>query len=335
MSSDPHSDLTVLQELTARLSGARSLEDALYDVTEAALRLLPADHASIRLYDESRTRLLASARAGQGTEQPSLPLGKGEGIAGWVMAQGLPANVPDVAADGRFVAGSDQGFSIRSMVAEPLLSAGRTIGVLSASSPELSAFQENDVLLARILANCAVPAIERARLERLAAVDPVTLAFNAGYLAPRLAEEMQRARHSGLPLSLLSLHLDGLDHVRASFGADVVGRVRSLFAERVRSVTRRFDVLVETGEATFVVLLPMTVPLQANTEAERLCRTMREPLQLQTGGFLTQTVSVGVATLSAGEPAEHFVERASAAMRDAHAQGGNRVARAKPVSESA
>ena len=33
-----------------------TLEDALHDVTDTALTLLPCDHASIRLFDTSRTR---------------------------------------------------------------------------------------------------------------------------------------------------------------------------------------------------------------------------------------------------------------------------------------
>jgi len=51
--------------------------------------------------------------------------------------------------------------------------------VLGASSPEANVFSDDDVLLARILASCSVPAIERSRLERLSAVDEMTLAFNS------------------------------------------------------------------------------------------------------------------------------------------------------------
>jgi diguanylate cyclase (GGDEF)-like protein len=280
MSSDPKRDLTVLRQLTEHLSGGRPLEDALHEVTDAALQLLPCDHASIRLFDTSRTALLAGARSGRGVEQRSLALTKGEGIAGWVMEHGLPAHVRDTKADPRFIVAVGQGFSIRSMISEPLLAAGKPIGVLGASSPEPNAFSDDDVLLARILASCSVPAIERSRLERLAAVDEQTLAFNSRYLLPRLHEEMDRARHSGSTLSILAMDLDRMQHVNESFGRDVGDRVLALFSERVRGQTRRYDVLVRSGDDEFVLIMPTTNPAQAMTTAEKLRKAVgEEPMQ--------------------------------------------------------
>ena len=130
MSTDPRRDLAVLRQLTERLSDGRPLEDALQDVTDAALELLPCDHASIRLFDASRTTLLAGARSGRGVEQRTLAIAKGEGIAGWVMEHAMPAHVRDTKSDPRFIVAVGQGFSIRSMIAEPLLVAGKPMGVL-------------------------------------------------------------------------------------------------------------------------------------------------------------------------------------------------------------
>ena len=126
------------------------------------------------------------------------------------------------------------------------------------------------MLLARILASCSVPAIERSRLERLSAVDEMTLAFNNRYLLPRLHEEMDRARHSGSTLSILVMDLDRMGHVNESFGRDMGDRVLGLFSERVRAQTRRYDVLVRSGDDEFVLLMPTTSPTQAMATAEKL-----------------------------------------------------------------
>src|SRR5947209_8731660 len=83
---------------------------------------------------------------------------------------------------------------------EPLWSAGQVIGVLSLSSSQKRAFAPGDQLLARLLANCCTPPIERARLRRLAMTDDLTLAYNQRYLSPRVNEEIERARRSGQPL---------------------------------------------------------------------------------------------------------------------------------------
>jgi two-component system, cell cycle response regulator len=331
MSSDPKRDLAVLRQLTERLSDGRPLEDALHEVTDAALQLLPCDHASIRLFDASRTTLLAGARSGRGVEQRSLSLTKGEGIAGWVMEHGLPAHVRDSREDPRFVVAVGQGFSVRALLAEPMLAAGKPIGVLGASSPEPDVFRDDDVLLARILANCSVPAIERSRLERLAAVDETTLAFNRRYLLPRLHEEMDRARHSGSTLSALAMDLDRMGQVNESFGRDTGDRVLGIFSARVRAQTRRYDVLVRSGDDEFILLMPTTSPSQALTTAEKLRKAVGdEAMEARPGGYISQHVSIGVATWDGRETAEDFCTRAGTAMRDAKTRGGNAASRAVP-----
>jgi diguanylate cyclase (GGDEF)-like protein len=329
MSSDPRRDLDVLRQVTEFLSGSPPLEDALHTITEAALALLPCDHASIRLLDASRTTLLAGARSGKGADHPSLVLAKGQGIAGWVMEHGLPARVKDTKTDPRFVVAVGQGFSVRSMLAEPLLAKGKSIGVLGASSPEPDAFADDDVLLARILANCSVPTIERARLERLSAVDGLTLAFTANTLRQRLEAEMDRARHSGSALSVLAMNLDRIRHVNEAYGRDMGDRVLAMFSERIRGQTRRYDVLVRRGGDDFVLLLPATSPAQAFASGEKLRKAIgEEPMEPGPGGFITQRTSVGVATWDGRETMDALLGRVDAALVEAKAQGGDRVAKA-------
>jgi GAF domain-containing protein len=150
---DPRKGIFVLLQLTERLSDGRPLEEALRAVTDAALLLLAGDHASIRLLDASQQELLASARSGKGMEQRPLPLKKGEGVTGWVIEHGISARIDDTHKDPRFKVATGQGFGIRSMIAEPLWSAGKVIGVLAVSSPEPFTFSPDDELLVRLLAS--------------------------------------------------------------------------------------------------------------------------------------------------------------------------------------
>ena len=331
MSSDPRHDLQVLRRITEYLSREHALEHALQEVTDAALELLPGDHASIRVLDAQRTGLLVAARSGAGTEQRSLVLGPRDGIAGWVMEHAESAHVRDARSDARFLPAVGQGFTIRSMVAEPLMSRGSPVGVLSVSSAKADAFTEGDAQLARLLANCSVPLLEKSRLERLTVVDELTLAFKANYLAQRLHEEMDRATHSGEPLSVLALDLDGLERINRAYGRELGDRVLAALTARVRSLARRYDALVRWGEDEFVVILPGTSPTQALATAERVRATVGdEPMEPRPGGLLTQTVSVGVATWNGRETADELLARAAAGVHEAKAQGGNTVARARP-----
>ena len=328
MSFDALKDLLVLLQLTEQLtdSGRRPLEDALRAVTDATLSILPGDHASIRLLDASRTQLLASARSGTGHEAPTVPFAIGEGISGWVLANGEPARIVDVLADERYAPHPAQGFAIRSMVVEPLMSEGAPIGVLSVSSPEVGSFSPTDELLARLLANCSVAPIQRSRLERLAVTDDLTVTFNARYLATRLVEEIERARRASTPLSLLWMDLDHFKRVNDKHGHAAGDLVLRAFADRVRTATRRVDILVRRGGEEFVLLMPATSGAQAKVIAERVRATVGDtPVELPDGARVTQTVSIGVVTWNGRETPDALQQRADETMYFAKQRGRNRV----------
>jgi diguanylate cyclase (GGDEF)-like protein len=127
------------------------------------------------------------------------------------------------------------------------------------------------------------------------------------------------------------MDLDRLQHVNNSFGRDLGDRVLALFSERVRAQTRRYDVLVRSGDDEFVLIMPTTSPAQAQTTAEKLRKAVgEEPMEPKAGGYISQHVSVGVATWDGRETGEELCGRAAAAMRDAKARGGDGVARAVP-----
>jgi diguanylate cyclase (GGDEF)-like protein len=324
VSFDALKDLLVLLQLTEQLTDGRSLEDALRAVTDATLSILPGDHASIRLLDASRAHLLAGARSGTGRDSPTVSLRANEGVSGWVLEHGEPVRIVDVRKDPRFVVQKGQGFAIGSIVVEPLFSEGATIGVLAVSSPEANAFSATDELLARLLANCSVPPIQRARLERLAVTDDLTLAFNGRYLATRLVEELERARRAESPLSLLWMDLDHFKRVNDSHGHAVGDQVLRAFVDRVRAATRRIDILVRRGGEEFVLLMPSTTAEQAKVIAERVRAHVGEPLAF--GALrLRQTVSIGVATWDGGESPDRLQARADEAMYAAKQQGRDRV----------
>jgi diguanylate cyclase (GGDEF)-like protein len=329
MSHDALKDILALLQLTQRLTDGCNLEEALQAVTDTTLALLPGDHASIRLLDATRTAALSSARSGSGRGSAAVHLRVGEGVGGWVLEHGQHARIIDVREDPRFKVTPGQGFAIASMVAEPLISEGATIGVLSVSSPEVGAFSETDELLARLLANCSVPPIQRARLERLAVTDDLTLAFNGRYLASRMLEEMDRARRAGDTLSVLLMDLDHFKNVNDTHGHAMGDRVLRAFVDRVRGATRRADVLVRKGGEEFVLLMPGTMATEAKTIAERIRQNAAEkPIALGEVS-VEQTVSIGVATWDGRESPEALELRADRAMYQAKELGRNRVAVAK------
>ena len=324
---EPRTALAVLIDLTRALIEERPLEDSLHDITEAALRLLPGTHSSVRLFDESRTELLTGARSGEGAAARPPTFRRGEGIAGWVAEHGRVVRIDDATADPRFRPDPGQGYTIGSILTVPLWAGGRVVGVLSVTAPEPSAFTADDEILARLLANCTVPPIEKARLERLALTDHHTLAFNQRYLLPRLCDEVAAARRNVSPLSVLLLDLDLFKRVNDEHGHAVGDAVLRGFADRVRDAVRRPDVLVRRGGDEFVLIMPGTAEAEARRAAERIrARLAASPLDGGGGVRVPQTVSIGVATWDGNEEPAELEQRADAAMYAAKRDGRNQIA---------
>jgi diguanylate cyclase (GGDEF)-like protein len=325
--SEPYREgdpIRVLLALTEQLSGPVPLDHALGAVTDAALVLVPGDHASIRLVDEAGEELVASARSGQGRTYPSLPLRKGQGIAGWVIANQRSVLLQDARTDARYVEGP-QGFAVRSLTAAPLTRDGRALGVLSISSSRVGVFDERFEEVARLLANVSVPALERVRLERLAMTDDLTLAYNGRYLVARLREEIDRAKRAGHALSVAMLDLDHFKHANDTHGHAAGDRLLRVFADRTRDKTRRSDVLVRRGGEEFVLLLPSTQLEQAAVLAERVRVAVEAPIAIAPDRAAVQTVSIGVASWDGRESADLLIHRADVAMYEAKRRGRNLV----------
>lgn len=324
--------LLVLLDLTKSLVDQSALETALSAVTHAAIRLVPANHASIRLLDASHSELLSGARAGAGSEKRPMSFRKGQGALGWVVEFKEPIRIDDSRTDPRFLTPNPrQGFEVISLIAEPLWSAGQVIGVLSASSPVANAFTANHQLMMRLLANCSTPPIERARLRRLALTDDLTLAYNQRYLSPRYNEEIERAKRTGQPLSVLMLDLDHFKRVNDEHGHDAGDVALRLFADRVRSLVRRVDIFIRRGGEEFLLVMPATTTTQAQATAERIRQSLSaSDLDLGGGLRVRQTVSIGVATWDTHEAPEALLRRVDVAMYSAKEQGRDRVFVSRP-----
>ena len=323
---DAQRALEVLLGLTRELTSERSLNRSLKLVTDAALNLLPGDHASIRVLDHTRTELLSGARSGSGAGKQPVRHTPGHGVAGWVVENGDVARLADAHQDERFVPKPNQGFEIRSILAAPLWSAGEVVGVLAVTSSKADAYDEAHESLVCLLANCAVPPIEKARLARLAVTDPQTMAFNQGYLIPGLEREMEKMRGTPGALSVLMMDLDHFKEVNDRFGHAAGDRALREFTNRVRQTTRDNDVVVRRGGDEFVLIMPGTDKLSAKAVAERIRATIAEkPVAVPNQGSLSMTVSIGVATWNGHESPEQLEGRADSAMYEAKVHGRNAV----------
>jgi diguanylate cyclase (GGDEF)-like protein len=240
-------------------------------------RLIPSEAWSILMVDEKRQLLTFELALGKKAQDvSSLRVKIGQGIAGWVAATGKPVIVNNARRDRRFSPEYDDRttFKTRSVLCAPLISRGRTIGVVEIINRRGGRFSAADrQILLTLVEPCAI-AIENAMLfqktERLTVTDDLTQLFNSRYLTLYLDREVKRCKRHGISLSLIFLDLDGFKEVNDRHGHLAGSSTLSEVGRILAGAVRESDILVRYGGDEFVVVLPETPADGALVIAERI-----------------------------------------------------------------
>jgi diguanylate cyclase (GGDEF)-like protein len=170
-------------------------------------------------------------------------------------------------------------------------------------------------------------ALAHDRLERLAAVDPLTDAYNRRFGLARLQEEYSRAVRAEGPLGILMIDLDHFKSVNDVYGHVVGDRVLRAVARACRRVIREGDVLVRYGGEEFLVLLPGAGTQDVAQIGERIRRAVSETTVAEGDQRIGVTVSLGGTTYqeSGSSSPESLVAQADVALYEAKAAGRDRL----------
>ena len=160
-------ELQSLYEIGQAITSTLDLQKTLTLVTDQTTRLMGVAAASVVLRDDENEEVWFAAASGEGSDAVlgvRMPLG--QGIAGWVAANGEAVIIPDVYADNRFFAEVDQksGFVTESIVCVPLQTKGHTIGAVEVMNKKDGRFDQEDLATLQALAIPAATAIENAQL---------------------------------------------------------------------------------------------------------------------------------------------------------------------------
>lgn len=214
--------------LHAAATGALGSEDShralLQSVVDVARAIFSAGAASVFLLDTATDELVFEAVSGEGSEDlVGMRFPSSTGIAGWVLVTRQPLVVDDLASDPRFArqAAESTGYVPRALVAVPLLTDDRTIGVLEVlDRPTDRPFSLADMDLLTLFAHQAAIGLDLLRAARSARA---TLGGDASTaVVARLAALLEREDEDGDGLRLL----EALEHVlvRTSNGPDAPRR---------------------------------------------------------------------------------------------------------------
>jgi diguanylate cyclase (GGDEF)-like protein len=150
---------------------------------------------------------------------------------------------------------------------------------------------------------------ERERLEaelESAHLDGLTGAYRREMGALAITHEIERMRRSGGELVLAFVDVDGLKAVNDRAGHAAGDRALQAVVRHIRGQLRPFDPIVRYGGDEFVCVLSGT----HLAEAEHRFASIAAAIKGEAG----LGISVGFASLTAGDTAEVLVERADAAM---------------------
>jgi diguanylate cyclase (GGDEF)-like protein len=156
--------------------------------------------------------------------------------------------------------------------------------------------------------------------------DPLTQTGNRAALFHSLQRELELARRYSTPLSLILLDVDHFKSINDNFGHDTGDAVLRSIARSIKDSVRGSDILFRYGGEEFVIVLSNTSKGGAMNLAERIRRAVEVSACDVRGLNLRITLSLGVATLRAGETHLDLLHRVDQAMYQAKRGGRNRVA---------
>jgi len=160
----------------------------------------------------------------------------------------------------------------------------------------------------------------------LATVDGLTGIHNRRHFMTRLDDEWTRFQRYARPLSLLMIDVDAFKAINDQHGHAAGDQVLVYVARACGAHKRGPDVVARIGGEEFAVLLPETALKEAQVVAERLRMLVAERPVRCGDDKVAVTVSIGVATSTAGmaDPTD-LMKRADAALYAAKRGGRNMV----------
>jgi diguanylate cyclase (GGDEF)-like protein len=133
-------------------------------------------------------------------------------------------------------------------------------------------------------------------------VDSLTKVYNRAYYLSQIPLELERARRSEVPLTIVFADLDKFKTVNDTYGHPAGDAVLSMVARRLQEELRRIDHICRMGGEEFALILPDTSQEAAQEVMGRLLESKFSTAVLFKGETveITVTFSYGAVTFPAG-----------------------------------
>lgn len=220
-------------------------------------------------------------------------------------------------------------FRPRQVLLEPIEYKQNVIGLIILAS--IKTFLADTLrqleILRQSLAFAFNNALSHERLQRLAALDPLTGVYNRRFGMARLHEEFSRAVRQNSLLGVLMFDIDHFKKVNDTYGHLIGDRVLVQMSRISRSAMRDGDILLRYGGEEFIAILPSASKEDGFQVGERFRRLVEETAVKEGDQEIRVTISVGVTSYPelSVESERDLVESADKALYIAKDTGRNRV----------
>jgi len=322
-----------LRGVAASLDSGKVYQSVLAKFSE----MLKAERSSLMILNEESNELALEAALGAEHTLMPVRIKLGEGVAGSVLASGLPLVVRDVETDARLPQARAGHYRSKSFISFPITLGSRKVGVINLTERRDGLPYDNeDLSILELMSPHLALIIDRTEwhrkaeaYQRMSLTDPLTGLPNRRYLSDRLFEEVERSKRYDTPLSFMIIDVDHFKSYNDLYGHTNADLVLIQTAQLLRSLVRAIDMSARFAGDEFCIILPETEPETAVRVAERLRAAVSETVYCAESGerMGRVTLSIGVSSFSpARQSPLAIIEAADRALYQAKMRGRNCVA---------
>jgi diguanylate cyclase (GGDEF)-like protein len=323
-----------LYDLGLKLTASESPEKLYRTIVDYATTLTNTPAGSLTIFEEKRGQMSLAAVKGVSKRFSSRTRWKVRqgGLTSYILNQDEPLAVQDIKRYPKFDNPIMLREGIRSLIASPLKTEGRIVGILYVDDFKPRQYTTREVSLLSLLSTFAAMAIEKTKLlestRQLAITDELTGLFNHRHFRQQLNVELSRAERYRRSLSLMMIDIDYFKHYNDTNGHLKGNEVLREVGRILKEMSREVDIVARYGGEEFSIVMPETKRRKALALSERLRRRIAsqkfENANKQPNRRLT--VSIGLASFpdSAGT-AFDLIAEADKALYEAKRAGRNTV----------
>ena len=169
----------------------------------------------------------------------------------------------------------------------------------------------------------------REQLEELALIDPLSRLLNQKAFLTTAHAELERARRSQSPFSLIALDIRDFEGLIDLHGSETGNNILRLVAQLIREKCRPYDCIGRWEADQFIIALPGVIGADAEKIVERIVSGIRSMGIATTDGIhLRVELGAGIAAasrISASTELEALNDQALQALQRAKETGGNQI----------